>query len=1081
MHSPALPHRLLVAFVSLSLVLGFGWSPRPAQAATGDPVLLNEILASTTGADVEFVELYGTPGTSLGNLSLIVVEGDAVTTQGLVTFRLDLAGQVIGGNNFFLAGTTSGLQDFYDVTPNVDFTTGALQNGTETFALVTTASAPALGDQLSGSEVVKDSLAMTDGGTGDTTYLGAPVFGPDGTFFPAGAHRLADGVDTDTAGDWALADFSLASTTNPNTPTTGTALDNQPVVADCGDDLQLVQGDAGSTSVSATDADGTVSAIEISDVSPATDAITLTDLAAATEPGGTATATVSVDGAIEPGSYEVTVSATNTDAEPQTDSCVLSVDVLAVTTIGAVQGAVADQDDPTTHASPLEGDTVVVRGVISEIALARTSRGADNWTFYLQNTLSTDDNDPLSSDGVPIFNNTFRTIRFSDGSTPQYRPQVGDEVVVRARVSEFHNLTELGSPFIERVVRHGVDLGDELASVEANPSHDLHAAQLFWERHEGMLLTVPAGSLVTAPRDVFASTADGEVWVIRGDDDLAQRDDPYAQRVFRDFHPLDDVPDQVFDNENGERILLTSHGLKGATGDNTTLIAPARTFDSVGNALTGAVNYSFDKYGIEITEQPALTHGVDPADNAPPQPAVTGEEFATSDYNVENLYDYRDDPNDGCDFPDDTGCDGVSPPFDYVPASEADYQHHLSDLATQIAGPMHAPDILMIQEAEDQDICTVVDDALACGEADNADGRPDTLQELALTIADAGGPTYLTAYDRDGADDRGIVSAFMYRADSVELLPASADDPVLGSSPTVEYRGDALAYNAQVSNPKALNADLPSDVDTSTGVDGSNVYTRAPQVGHFRVWRDGIGQSVFTDLYAISNHFSSGPDTRVGQRTEQAAYNAAIVAALQQADPTVRVVSAGDFNVFPRPDDPFQDAPTDQLGPMYEAGLHNLFDVLVDEVPSSAYSYTFEGQAQTLDMQWATSAQFDDLVQIRAAHLNADYAADFDGDPARGASDHDPQVTRWNTDVTLDRLRALVDHDVAQGTVSAAKAPLLYDRLDRAARFLAAGQLGAYRSQLVAFGDQAQDLVPRWASAAAASALEAEADRLASL
>ena len=63
-------------------------------------------------------------------------------------------------------------------------------------------------------------------------------------------------------------------------------------------------------------------------------------------------------------------------------------------------------------------------------------------------------------------------------------------------------------------------------------------------------------------------------------------------------------------------------------------------------------------------------------------------------------------------------------------------------------------------------------------------------------------------------------------------------------------------------------------------MDGGNVFTRPPQVGHFRVWRDGIGTSVFTDLYAISNHFSSTPDARVGQRTEQAAYNAAIVAAL---------------------------------------------------------------------------------------------------------------------------------------------------------------------------------------------------------
>jgi predicted extracellular nuclease len=374
---------------------------------------------------------------------------------------------------------------------------------------------------------------------------------------------------------------------------------------------------------------------------------------------------------------------------------------------------------------------------------------------------------------------------------------------------------------------------------------------------------------------------------------------------------------------------------------------------------------------------------------------------------------------------------------------------------------------------------------MVCGSANNADGQPDTLQDLALAISAAGGPTYATASDRDGADDRGIVAAFMYRVDSVELLPVAAGDPVLSATTGIDYRGAPLAFNSQVSNPKAVNAVLPSDVDRSTGTDGSNVYTRAPQVGHFRVWRDGIGTSVFTDLWAVSNHFSSTPDARVGQRTEQAAYNAAIFAAIVAADPGARFVSAGDFNVFPRPDDPFAPGsarhPSDQLGPLYDAGLHNLYDTLLAEVPSSAYSYTFLGMAQTLDMQWANGTLFDELVEIRAAHLNADFAADEDGDGARGASDHDPQVARWSKEVTLERLRALVDYYVATGAVDPTKAAKLYDRLDKAARYAASGQVTAYRSQLLAFGDQARDLAPKFVRPAAAAALEREGDRLAGL
>ena len=43
-----------------------------------------------------------------------------------------------------------------------------------------------------------DTVALSDGGTGDIFFFGAPVIGPDGTFFPAGARRVTDGVDTDT-------------------------------------------------------------------------------------------------------------------------------------------------------------------------------------------------------------------------------------------------------------------------------------------------------------------------------------------------------------------------------------------------------------------------------------------------------------------------------------------------------------------------------------------------------------------------------------------------------------------------------------------------------------------------------------------------------------------------------------------------------------------------------------------------------------------------------------------------------------------------------------------------------------------
>jgi predicted extracellular nuclease len=177
------------------------------------------------------------------------------------------------------------------------------------------------------------------------------------------------------------------------------------------------------------------------------------------------------------------------------------------------------------------------------------------------------------------------------------------------------------------------------------------------------------------------------------------------------------------------------------------------------------------------------------------------------------------------------------------------------------------------------------------------------------------------------------------------------------------------------------------------------VFTRAPQVGLFRVWQEQVGMGASMELYAISNHFSSGPETRVGQRREQAAYNAAIAAALVSARPGTRLVVGGDLNVFPRPDDPFAaddpSYPSDQLAPLYQAGLTNLWERIAAEDPGSAYTYVFLGQAQTLDQLFVSPALLDDVEAVHAAHINADWPADHPDDRSRGVSDHDPPLARF--------------------------------------------------------------------------------------
>ncbi len=176
--------------------------------------MINEVLGSTTGTDVEYVELYGVPGSSLAGLSLIVVESDDQASNGAIDFRYDFETcDEIGSNRFFLVGTLS-VTDTYGVTPDREIGTSSIENSSYTIALVETESLS--GSTVTDAEVVLDALGVSDGEDSDSFFFGAPVIGPDGSFLPAGGRRVADGVDTDTAVDWVIADFFLS---DANTPT----------------------------------------------------------------------------------------------------------------------------------------------------------------------------------------------------------------------------------------------------------------------------------------------------------------------------------------------------------------------------------------------------------------------------------------------------------------------------------------------------------------------------------------------------------------------------------------------------------------------------------------------------------------------------------------------------------------------------------------------------------------------------------------------------------------------------------------------------------------------------------------------
>lgn len=781
------------------------------------------------------------------------------------------------------------------------------------------------------------------------------------------------------------------------------------------------------------------------------------------------------------GVYTVTISVT--DEEENAANCVVNVRVVPVLNIGEMRGVVPDDANGRLHVSPYAlgspiftpGAPIALRGVVTQLTLEENPRGFDFQGFFIQ-SIDADpsqiggfdlqdplfaDGDPRTSDGVWVSTTTFPTVRPDFAVTPpigrQYRAEPGDIVTLRGSIIEDFQQTVLLSPFVVDVVRpgdSGVDLEQHIEVVEADPPDDVQQASVFWERLAGMQVEVPAGSLVVSGNDFFRPST-SEFWVIRGDHPVAERDDPSHRRVFRDYHPL--AHKGPFDltegpgDMNGFRILLGSFGIKAATGDATALITPARSGDTLDDAVQGGLFFSFAKYQVMVDTQPQLTRGPDPsvASLSVLDGFDAATEYALMVYNVENLYDFRSDPFSGCDLdpdvvppgqtatslctPDEPGGSNVTPPFTFAPRSQDDYDAHRTAIAEQILVALEAPDIITIQEAEKQDVCVPVYDeanpaasfmdcdlsAPASGETMENTGRgsgaPDTVEELALEIfrMSNGEVRYEASGDAvNGRDVRGIAQAFLHRVDRVELVPVDelADDPVLGSGDAVsipypeEGETTQLApWVLEAANPKAVNAVLAPGVPVQDGgrfPQSGFVFTRPVQVAKFRIYPEGVGNGPFVERYVTSNHMSAGPDARVEQRTEQARLNAAVADAVR--DSGGQILVTGDFNVFPRPDDPFpafktdpNRPPSDQLAAMYQRGYFNFHDVIIEEAPENTYSFIFRGVSQILDHIFVDALSRDELVTARFIHVNTDYPANTPGfEPGRGASDHDPLYAR---------------------------------------------------------------------------------------
>ena len=181
---------------------GLGAHTASCAPTTLEPKL-NEFSASTTGTDVEWVEVFGSPDTDYAAYTILEIEGDTtgsgVVDEVIAVGSTDPAGLWLGSlpASALEKGTLTLLlvKDF----------TGALNNDID-------ADNDGVIDNNALWSAIIDAVAVFDGGSTDKTY-GVPALSAfyDGmAYAPGSASRFPDGLDTDTTSDWVRNDFDLA-------------------------------------------------------------------------------------------------------------------------------------------------------------------------------------------------------------------------------------------------------------------------------------------------------------------------------------------------------------------------------------------------------------------------------------------------------------------------------------------------------------------------------------------------------------------------------------------------------------------------------------------------------------------------------------------------------------------------------------------------------------------------------------------------------------------------------------------------------------------------------------------------------
>ena len=885
------------------------------------------------------IELFnGTGGTiDLSNYTVELYSNGATSPNNTET----LTGTLADGEVFVIANSSAdaGISDVADITSSVTFFNGddALvlrNNGTVIDVIGQVGNDPGSewgsGDTSTQNNTIRRQSTITSGDTDETDAFDPATEWngfPQDTFAGLGSHTF-DAGGTPTVG------FTLTESNGDTIVGEDASTDSFDVVLDVQPTSDVVIDVSSSDNTEAT-------------VNP----ISLTFTNSNWDTPQTVTVT-GVDDTEEDGDVISTVTVAVNDANSDDDFDGLSEEVSVTTTDNEFTVTPIHEIQGSGVASPLEDQTVTIEGIVTgdfqdgDADDTRNLRG-----FYVQEEDTDADNDPLTSEGIFVFDDDFGV---------DVNP--GDKVQVTGTVDEFFGLTEITSVSEISVVSPGnplpttteisLPVGNTVTNSDGELIPDL-------EQYEGMLTQFTDTLTVT---EMFNLDRFGEIRVSQGGrlEQFTQNNTPDAAGF--EAH-LEDIASRTITIDDGQSlqnpdpIVYPDGSLDTADG--------FRMGDTVTD-LTGVLHFSRgsggsgdETYRVMPTVDPTFVEG----NPRPATPEDVGGSLKVASLNVLNYFTTIDDGNtQTVNGNDPRGADDLTRFGGDAPAGtdpNAEFNRQTDKLVTAI-GDIDA-DILGLVELENNF-------------QPNVDGNAiEALVNELNTEFGAGTYDWVNPGTQFVGGD-AIAAGFIYK-------PATVD---LAAGTTVEILDDSDF------------GDLGLDFG-ETPVFNGNGTNRSPLAATFEERSSGETLTITVNHFKSKGSVGPGDDdpaTGDGQGNNNGTRlrGAEALDAWLDSDPTGSgdddFLILGDLNAY---------AQEDPLTFLADEGYTDLAQQFIG---NDAYSFVFDGQTGTLDYALSSPSLTEKVTGTTEWHVNADEAdaIDYNLDFGRNANLFDGTVPYRNSD-----------------------------------------------------------------------------------